>query len=54
VINSLPARSRAGRASRVDWQHLFGASVAATIPVFILFALIEGRVIGGLTAGSVK
>jgi len=26
----------------------------ATIPVFILFALIEGRVVGGLTAGSVK
>jgi ABC-type maltose transport system permease subunit len=24
------------------------------IPVFILFALIEGRVVGGLTAGSVK
>ena len=37
----------------VDWQHLFGASVVATIPVFILFALIEGRVVGGLTAGSV-
>ena len=39
---------------KVDWQHLFGASVVATIPVFILFALIEGRVVGGLTAGSVK
>src|ERR1700761_2043812 len=38
----------------VDWQHLFGASVVATIPVFILFALIEGRVVGGLTAGSGK
>ncbi len=38
----------------VDWQHLFGASVVATIPVFILFALFEGRVVGGLTAGSVK
>ncbi|MGH3405057.1 MAG: carbohydrate ABC transporter permease [Streptosporangiaceae bacterium] len=25
----------------VDWQHLFGASVVATIPVLILFALIE-------------
>jgi multiple sugar transport system permease protein len=24
----------------VDWQHLYGASVVATIPVFILFALI--------------
>jgi multiple sugar transport system permease protein len=38
----------------IDWQHLFGASLVATIPVFILFALIEGRVVGGLTAGSVK
>jgi multiple sugar transport system permease protein len=38
----------------VDWQHMFGASVVATIPVFILFALIEGRVVGGLTAGSIK
>jgi multiple sugar transport system permease protein len=38
----------------VDWQHLFGASVVATIPVFILFALIEGRVVGGLTAGSIR
>jgi multiple sugar transport system permease protein len=38
----------------IDWQHLFGASVVATIPVFILFALIEGRVVGGLTAGSIK
>jgi multiple sugar transport system permease protein len=38
----------------VDWQHLFGASVVATIPVLILFALIERRVVGGLTAGAVK
>jgi multiple sugar transport system permease protein len=38
----------------VDWQHLFGASVVATIPVLILFALIERRVVGGLTTGSIK
>jgi len=31
----------------VDWQHLFGASVVATIPVVILFALIERRVVAG-------
>jgi multiple sugar transport system permease protein len=37
-----------------DWQHLFAASVIATIPVIILFALIEGKVASGLTAGSVK
>jgi multiple sugar transport system permease protein len=38
----------------VDWQHLFGASVIATIPVLILFALIERRVVAGLTAGSIR
>src|SRR5262249_62039946 len=38
----------------VDWQHLFGASVVATIPVLILFALIERRVVGGLTGGSLR
>jgi multiple sugar transport system permease protein len=38
----------------VDWQHLFGASLVATIPVVILFALIERRVVGGLTAGSIR
>ena len=38
----------------VDWQHLFAASVVAMVPVIVLFALIERRVVGGLTAGSVK
>lgn len=38
----------------VDWQHLSGASLVATIPVLILFALIERRVVGGLTAGSIR
>ncbi|MEY9847549.1 multiple sugar transport system permease protein [Streptacidiphilus sp. BW17] len=38
----------------VDWQHLFAGSVIATIPVIILFALIEGKVASGLTAGAVK
>jgi multiple sugar transport system permease protein len=38
----------------VDWGHLFAASVIATIPVIILFAAIEGRVVSGLTAGSIK
>ncbi|GAA2908100.1 carbohydrate ABC transporter permease [Streptosporangium fragile] len=39
---------------QVDWQNLFAGSVIATIPVIILFALIEGKVVGGLTAGSIK
>jgi multiple sugar transport system permease protein len=41
-------------AYEVDWQHLFAVSVIATIPVLILFGLIERRVVGGLTAGSIK
>ena len=38
----------------IDWGHLFAASVISTIPVIILFAFIEGKVVGGLTAGSIK
>lgn len=38
----------------VDWGHLFAGSVIATIPVIILFALIENRVVSGLTAGAIK
>jgi multiple sugar transport system permease protein len=38
----------------IDWGHLFAGAVIATIPVIILFALIEGRVVSGLTAGSIK
>jgi len=38
----------------VDWGHLFAAGLVATVPVVILFALIERRVVGGLTAGAVK
>ncbi|SOD75048.1 carbohydrate ABC transporter membrane protein 2 (CUT1 family) [Jatrophihabitans sp. GAS493] len=39
---------------QIDWGHLFAASAVATVPVIILFGLIEGKVVGGLTAGSVK
>ncbi|MBN9619391.1 MAG: carbohydrate ABC transporter permease, partial [Actinobacteria bacterium] len=38
----------------IDWGHLFAGSVIATIPVIALFAAIEGRVVSGLTAGSIK
>jgi len=36
------------------WNHLFAASVLAIVPVVVLFAMIERRLVGGLTAGSVK
>ncbi len=38
----------------IDWGHLFAGSVIATLPVIALFAVIEGRVVSGLTAGSIK
>jgi multiple sugar transport system permease protein len=38
----------------IDWGHVFAGSVVATLPVIALFAMIEGKVVGGLTAGSVK
>jgi multiple sugar transport system permease protein len=38
----------------IDWGHLFAGAVMATIPVIVLFAVIEGRVVSGLTAGSIK
>ena len=38
----------------IDWGHLFAGAVIATLPVIVLFAMIEGRVVSGLTAGSIK
>ena len=37
-----------------EWQYIFGVSVVAILPVVVLFALIEKRLVGGLTAGAVK
>ncbi|NMN98029.1 carbohydrate ABC transporter permease [Antrihabitans stalactiti] len=36
------------------WHYVFGISAVAIIPVVILFAVIEKRLVAGLTAGSVK
>jgi multiple sugar transport system permease protein len=38
----------------VSWQYVFGISVVGIVPVVILFALIERRLVAGLTAGGVK
>ena len=37
-----------------SWQYVFAVSLVAILPVVILFMLIEKRLVGGLTAGSVK
>ncbi len=36
------------------WQYVFGVSIVAIVPVVLLFAGIEKRLVAGLTAGSVK
>ncbi|MBJ8347807.1 carbohydrate ABC transporter permease [Antrihabitans sp. YC2-6] len=36
------------------WQYVFAISTVSIVPVVILFALIEKRLVAGLTAGSVK
>ena len=36
------------------WQYVFAISVVAIVPVVVLFALIEKRLVAGLTAGGVK
>lgn len=38
----------------IKWQYLFATSIFATIPVIILFLLIEKHLVSGLTAGGVK
>ena len=36
------------------WQYVFALSTVGVVPVVVLFALIEKRLVAGLTAGSVK
>ncbi|MEV5652992.1 carbohydrate ABC transporter permease [Nocardia sp. NPDC052254] len=36
------------------WQYVFAVSVMGIVPVVVLFALIEKRLVAGLTAGGVK
>ncbi|WP_413332531.1 carbohydrate ABC transporter permease [Brevibacterium sp. GP-SGM9] len=37
-----------------SWQYVFGVSIVGILPVVLLFMLIEKRLVGGLTTGSVK
>lgn len=38
----------------IEWQYLFASSLFATIPVVILFIMIEKHLVSGLTSGGVK
>ena len=38
----------------IQWQYLFATSLFATIPVIILFLMIEKHLVAGLTSGGVK
>lgn len=38
----------------VEWHYLMAAALIATIPVLVLFLLIEKHLVKGLTAGAVK
>lgn len=38
----------------IQWNFLMAASLLTTVPVFVLFLLIQRRLVSGLTAGAVK
>jgi len=38
----------------IQWQYLFATSLVATVPVVILFLMIEKHLVAGLTSGGVK
>lgn len=39
---------------KIQWHYLAGASAIATIPVIVLFLVVEKRLVKGLTAGALK
>jgi ABC-type glycerol-3-phosphate transport system permease component len=38
----------------IDWGHLMAGAGMSAIPVLILFAVFQRKIIAGLTAGAVK
>lgn len=38
----------------IDWPHLFAASAVATIPVLLVFVVLQKQIIAGLTSGALK
>jgi multiple sugar transport system permease protein len=38
----------------IDWPHLFAASAVATLPVLLVFVVLQKQIIAGLTSGALK
>lgn len=38
----------------IDWQHLMAGSTLAVLPVLALFAILQRRIVSGITAGAIK
>ena len=38
----------------LQWQFLMAASLLSIVPVFVLFLIVQRRLVSGLTAGAVK
>ena len=47
-------RYRAGQAVRQVWGETFAACMVLTVPIVIIYALSHEKLMGGMTAGSVK
>lgn len=41
-------------AYQIQWNYLMGASIIATVPILVLFLVMQRRLVSGLTAGAVK
>lgn len=57
--NLLPAavtilRYRAGQAVRQIWGETFAACMVLTVPIVMVYAIFQEKLMGGMTAGSVK
>jgi len=46
--------SLVGGRYQVEWDHVMGATLVASVPVAIVFAMLQRYLVGGLTIGAVK
>jgi len=47
-------RYRAGQAVRQIWGETFAACMVLTVPIVLIYAIFQDKLMGGMTAGSVK